>query len=578
MAAFLTDSFSRAEGADVSSGVGESGNAWLYHSSWPGANPINKGRILSNTPGNFSILYNDAVPPSADYSVRCVVYCANPNGSMGILARMDEATNAWYWARLSNSNLELYAGVGGLGVNGVSPVPDSWNTIELICDGDQISVRWNGVTVLGPFTNASFAAAEHVGISNYGQTYPTFGTLHDEIQAYPLSDPLTAGKVRIRRNVPRTLIVECEAPALGVEPFTYQFQRAPNIAGAPGTWTNVGTNTAARTYTDAALTKGSSFWYRCVITDGAAATATTAAVKGQAAKVQVLCVGNSLTAGYGLLDPVNDSYPGQLQTIAGDEYFVKNLGVNSQTTAAEITAYPTLVPPLIDAGLDANLLIQWEITNDLFFGATAAAAYNNVHSYANLSEADGLITILGTCLPRSEIGVPVDFEAKRQTVNDSIRANYGVIAHGVLDVARDSRIGDLGDETSTVYYQGDNIHLNAAGAGVVASRAAGLIDNLSVTSNLPTVDAPPTAAAYFDCYLNGVPVDGVTLNYQLIDPPDGYNQTFDLSEQETPESDSLGRITMQLLRNSVYDFWRSEDRKYRVAIGNVAETILPQIL
>lgn len=45
--------------------------------------------------------------------------------------------------------------------------------------------------------------------------------------------------------------------------------------------------------------------------------------------VKIACVGNSITQGPGRDNP--DSYPGQLQTLLGDAYSVKNFGVGGRT-------------------------------------------------------------------------------------------------------------------------------------------------------------------------------------------------------------------------------------------------------
>lgn len=50
-----------------------------------------------------------------------------------------------------------------------------------------------------------------------------------------------------------------------------------------------------------------------------------------AAQIKVACVGDSITAGYGLANPGTQSYPAQLQALLGSGYAVGNYG-NSGTT------------------------------------------------------------------------------------------------------------------------------------------------------------------------------------------------------------------------------------------------------
>lgn len=49
------------------------------------------------------------------------------------------------------------------------------------------------------------------------------------------------------------------------------------------------------------------------------------------AQINVACVGDSITAGYGLSDPGTQSYPAQLQVILGSGYSVSNFGRSGAT-------------------------------------------------------------------------------------------------------------------------------------------------------------------------------------------------------------------------------------------------------
>ncbi len=49
------------------------------------------------------------------------------------------------------------------------------------------------------------------------------------------------------------------------------------------------------------------------------------------AQIKIACIGNSVTAGYGLVNPDNDSYPQQLQQLLGDKYSVSNFGHSGAT-------------------------------------------------------------------------------------------------------------------------------------------------------------------------------------------------------------------------------------------------------
>ncbi len=49
------------------------------------------------------------------------------------------------------------------------------------------------------------------------------------------------------------------------------------------------------------------------------------------AQIKVACIGNSVTRGYGLKDPLKESYPAQLQGLLGKKYAVQNFGFSGAT-------------------------------------------------------------------------------------------------------------------------------------------------------------------------------------------------------------------------------------------------------
>ncbi|WP_449439172.1 hypothetical protein [Pedobacter steynii] len=50
-----------------------------------------------------------------------------------------------------------------------------------------------------------------------------------------------------------------------------------------------------------------------------------------AQEVKVACIGNSVTFGYGLKNPENESYPSVLQGLLRQKYEVKNFGLSGAT-------------------------------------------------------------------------------------------------------------------------------------------------------------------------------------------------------------------------------------------------------
>ncbi len=56
-----------------------------------------------------------------------------------------------------------------------------------------------------------------------------------------------------------------------------------------------------------------------------------AGVVAQTKPLKLACIGNSVTAGMGLADPLKDAYPAQLQGLLGNQYVVKNFGYSGAT-------------------------------------------------------------------------------------------------------------------------------------------------------------------------------------------------------------------------------------------------------
>lgn len=192
---------------------------------------------------------------------------------------------------------------------------------------------------------------------------------------------------------------------------------------------------------------------------------------------RVICDGDSITFGTGLT--VATSYPSVLSAALDDGYVVTNFGVPSQTVADMSSDFATQIAPLSGNVWQRKILVAFGGSNDISIGgASAATLISRIQSYCNTATAAGYTVILCTILPRSNAATPASFEADRQTVNTWIRANYLTIAHGLADLAADSRIGDAGDELDTTYYQADRVHPTAAGAAIIAETVQGAISAL----------------------------------------------------------------------------------------------------
>lgn len=186
--------------------------------------------------------------------------------------------------------------------------------------------------------------------------------------------------------------------------------------------------------------------------------------------------GNSLTAGSGSTG--GQTYPVQTAALLGSGWDTVNVGVGGQSTAGMNTRAGQFVDAAENAWRSGEIVVGWEGTNDLFLGATPATSISRLTTYYSGRKAEGYRVVVMTVLPRSSVGVSGTFEADRQTINASLRANWPTYADALVDVAADPRIGDQGDETDTTYYA-DLTHLNNTGYGVVASLVAPVLKALA---------------------------------------------------------------------------------------------------
>lgn len=84
---------------------------------------------------------------------------------------------------------------------------------------------------------------------------------------------LSAGILTVTAFTATAISFAWTAATGGTGPYTYQLQRAPDVAGSPGSWWPVDAGTASP-FTETPIYPDTKLWYRVVVTDSAAATAT----------------------------------------------------------------------------------------------------------------------------------------------------------------------------------------------------------------------------------------------------------------------------------------------------------------
>ncbi len=189
-----------------------------------------------------------------------------------------------------------------------------------------------------------------------------------------------------------------------------------------------------------------------------------------------MCLGNSLTSGITLTG--DQSYPGQLSVLLAGSSILHDSGIPAQTTQNMQAGIVAQAIAYYHPKVSLNVGVAWEGTNDLYFGATAAAAYAHLVTYCQSLRTIGFKAIILTILPRSDAGTPVNFETSRQSVNANLVANWATFADAIYDCASDARIGNAGDENNLTYYLNDHVHLNATGYAIIATGVQAAISEL----------------------------------------------------------------------------------------------------
>ena len=115
-----------------------------------------------------------------------------------------------------------------------------------------------------------------------------------------------------------------------------------------------------------------------------------------------------------------------------------------------------------------NVLIAWEGTNDLYFGASVAEAAAHLLEYRRRAEAAGWKVLLLTILPRASVPDPKRFETERLALNRALRRARVPL----VDVGADPEMGSFAAVFRPVFYQPDRVHLSARGARRIASLVA----------------------------------------------------------------------------------------------------------
>lgn len=194
----------------------------------------------------------------------------------------------------------------------------------------------------------------------------------------------------------------------------------------------------------------------------------------------VVCDGNSLTqGGYG--SPVSN-YPDIMAfttLFRNKSMQVVNFGVGGQQTSQMITDAAAQIDILLSDAHE-NILVFWEVGNDLFYNQDVTAAINRAKDYLLARKTAGWKTVVLTCPPRdltitgSSGAFNTEWNANALLANEELRDLSSTYMDALCDVALDSRLSTV----NFTYYHTDGIHFISAGNTVVADLVSQTIQTI----------------------------------------------------------------------------------------------------
>lgn len=188
------------------------------------------------------------------------------------------------------------------------------------------------------------------------------------------------------------------------------------------------------------------------------------------------CDGDSITAGVGTNATSNGGTPWPTAIAAlltgyggASPVTIVNLGISGEALSSMVTAAPTAIDRNRAGQRRKEIVVIAGGSNDLQSGVAAATVYADLVAYCAARRAAGFRVIVCTIMKRASQ------PAAAATYNALVIANAATIADGLVDLAADPRL----DYTVTpANWQNDNTHPNDAGAAVIASLIAPVVNGL----------------------------------------------------------------------------------------------------
>lgn len=195
----------------------------------------------------------------------------------------------------------------------------------------------------------------------------------------------------------------------------------------------------------------------------------------------LVCDGNSITAGFGLANQDDGAWPplcrGLLitdQASHAQKYWsVKSIAVSGATTPARTAAIAADLAPLYSPNYAMNVVTFFEAVNDFVTnGASVVTAQNNIIAYTAAARALGFKVAQCTPTPTNNTGGQANVRVP--LIAQWLRDNPSLSDFTLIDLAANA---SLSNPSNLTFYQADGLHPTDAGAAVIA----GLVHDLIVT-------------------------------------------------------------------------------------------------
>lgn len=192
---------------------------------------------------------------------------------------------------------------------------------------------------------------------------------------------------------------------------------------------------------------------------------------------QIIFDGNSLTNIDASLNTFKYYLPIKLfydLRTAGKIFAGQHYGISGKRTSQLIADFPTKIAPFLRKG---DIVILWEITNDVGQAIGSQQAYNNLVTYSGLVRDKGAKIVVVNFIARDSVGDYVNLNADGFGVNALLAADTTNF-DGKVDVGSLPQFDAKSDCANTTYYNADKVHLTNTGYDLISAQIQTVIQSM----------------------------------------------------------------------------------------------------